>query len=54
MFFLSETYSDPTYTDDDTQLNIGDFCLIRAVNPHNCKKGGICIYSKKHFAVIGN
>ena len=29
---LSETYSNSSYTDDDTRLNLKDFTLIRAVN----------------------
>ena len=27
------------------------FTLIRADNPHNCKRGGVSIYFKKHLAV---
>ena len=48
---LSETYLDFSYADDDSRLNLKDFTLIRADNPHNCKKGGVSIYFKEHLAV---
>ena len=51
MICLSETYLDSSYADDDTRLNLKDFTLIRADNPHNCKKGGVSIFLKKHLAV---
>ena len=44
MIFLSETYLDSSYADDDTRLNLKDFTLIRADNPHNCKRGGVSIF----------
>ena len=36
MICLSKTYLDSSYADDDTRLNLKDFILIRADNPHNC------------------
>ena len=51
MIYLSGTYLDSSYSDDNTQLNLKDFTLIRADNPHNCKKGGVSIYFKEHLAV---
>ena len=30
-----ETYLDSSYVDDDSRLNLKDFTLIRADNPHN-------------------
>ena len=51
MICLSETYLDSFYADDDTRLNLKDFTLIRAKNPHNCKRGGVSIYFKEHLAV---
>ena len=49
---LSETYLDSSYADDDTQLNLKDFALIRADNPHNRKKGGVdFIYFKERLVV---
>ena len=46
MICLSETYLDSSYADDDTCLNLKDFTLIRADNPHNCKRGRVSIYFK--------
>ena len=43
MICLSENYLDSTYADDDTRLNLKDFALIRADNPHNCQRGGVSI-----------
>ena len=51
MICLSETYLDSSYAYDDTRLNLKDFILIRAVNPHNCKRGRVSIYFKEHLAV---
>ena len=51
MICLSETYLDSSYADDDTQLNLKDFTLIRTDNPHNCKRGGVSIYFKEHLAI---
>ena len=46
MICLSETYLDSSYGDDDTRLNLKDFILIRADNPHNCKK------DNPHFILV--
>ena len=51
MICLSETYLDSSYANNDTRLNLKDFTLIRAENPHNCKRGGVSIYFKEHLAV---
>ena len=51
MILLSETYFDSSYSNNDTRLNLKDFTLIRADNPHNCKSGGVSIYFKEHLAV---
>ena len=51
MIYLSGTYLDSSYSDDNTQLNLKDFTLIRADNPHNCKRGGVSIFFKEHLAV---
>ena len=48
---LAETYLDSSYGDDDTRLNLKDFNLIRADNPHNYKRGGVSINFKEHLAV---
>ena len=51
MICLSETYLNSSYADNDTWLNLKDFTLIGADNPHNCNRGGISIYFKEHLAV---
>ena len=51
MICLSKTYLDSFYADDDSRLNLKDFTLIQADNPHNCKRGGASIYFKEHLAV---
>ena len=43
---LSETYLDFFYVFYDPLLNLKDFTLIRADNPHNWKRGGASIFSK--------
>ena len=44
MIGLCETCLVFSSADDDTRLNVKDFSLIRANNPHNCKRGGVSIY----------
>ena len=51
MILLSETYFDSSYSNNDTLLNLKDFTLIRADNPHNCKSGGVSIYFKEYLSV---
>ena len=51
MIYLSETYFDSSYADDDTRLHWKDFTLIRAGNRHSCKRDGVSIYFKEHLAV---
>ena len=51
MICLSEAYIDSSYVDDDARLNLKDFTLIGADNPHNCKRGGVSICFKEHVAV---
>ena len=41
---LSETYLDNFYHSDDDQLTFPGYNLIRADNPNNIKRGGVCIY----------
>ena len=52
MIWLSETFLDSSYADDDTQLNLKDFTLTGADNPRNSKIGGVSINFKKHLAVL--
>ena len=51
IIYLSETYlNNSLYTDDD-QLAFPGYNLIRADNPNNTKRGGVCIYYPKFLPV---
>ena len=41
---LSETYSDSSIPFDDENLELPGYNLVRADNPTNTKRGGVCIY----------
>ena len=43
---ISETYLDSDTSDDDDNLKIAGYNLIRADHPSNTKRGGVCIYYK--------
>ena len=43
---IFETYLDSNTSDDDNNLNIAGYNLIRADHPSNTKQGAICIYYK--------
>ena len=51
MTCLFETYLRSSYEEYDTRLNLKDSTLIIADNPHNCKRGGVSMYFKEHWAV---
>ena len=44
MICLWKIYLESSYVYDGIRLNLIGFTLIRADNPHNCKKGGVNIY----------
>ena len=48
---LSETYLDNSYHTDDDQLTFPGYNLIRADNPNNIKRGGVCIYYRDSLPV---
>ena len=48
---LSETYLDSSFPDDDPKLNLPCHNLVRADNPNNTKRGGICAYFKESLPV---
>ena len=48
---LSETYLDNSYYTDDDQLTFPGYNLIRADNPNNIKRGGVCIYYRGSLPV---
>ena len=44
---LTETYLDNSYHTDDDQVAFPGYNLIRADNPNNIKRGGVCIYYRE-------
>ena len=48
---LSETYLSNSYHTDDDQLTFPLYNLIRADNPSNIKRGGVCIYYRDSLPV---
>ena len=51
---LSETYLDNSYRTDDDQLAFPGYNLIRADNPYNIKRGGVCNYQETLLVKIIN
>ena len=49
---ISETYLNSDTSDDDENLKIAGYSLIRADHPSNIKRGGVCIYYKHSLAFI--
>ena len=46
---LSETYLDSSILSHNPNLEVQGYDLIRANHPSNVKRGGVCIYYKKHL-----
>ena len=51
LIHLSVTCLDSSYADDDTRLNLKDFTLIRADNPHSSIRGRVNIYFKEYLTI---
>ena len=49
---LSETFLDSTIPDDDENIQINGYSLLRADNPNDIKPGGVCIYFKESLPLI--
>ena len=49
---ISETYLDSDTSEDDDNLKIEGYNLIRANHPSNTKWGGVCIYHKHSLTFI--
>ena len=49
---LSETFLDSTVPQDDENIMIIDYSLLRADHPSNSTRGGVCLYLKKHLLLI--
>ena len=41
---LFETYLDSSISSNDGNLEVPGYTLVRADNPNNTKRGGVCIY----------
>ena len=49
VFFITETFLDPSFCCDDPGLQIEGCKLERSDHPNNVKRGGICVYFKEHL-----
>ena len=50
--YLSETFLDSTILDDDVNIQINGYLLLRADHLNNIKRGGVCIYFKELLPLI--
>lgn len=44
--FLFETFLDSTIAQDDSNLNINGYLMLRADHPNNSKHGGVYVFQK--------
>ena len=49
---LSETFVDSTIPNDDANIQINEFSLLRADHPNDTKRGGVCTYLKESLPLI--
>ena len=49
---LSETLLNSTILDDDENIQINGYSLLRADHPNDIKHGGVCIYFKESLPII--
>ena len=52
IIFLSETFLDSPISNEDERINIKGCYLLQADHPSNKRRGGVCIYYKKHLPII--
>ena len=48
---VSESYLDSTFSSDRKDINIKGYKLVRADNPNNIKRGGVCAYFRESLPV---
>ena len=48
---VSESYLDSTFSPDSEDINIKGYKLVRADNPNNIKRGGVCTYFRESLLV---
>ena len=51
MIWISETYLDSSFPNDDPRLNLPGYNVVRADNPNNAKRGSVCVYFEESLAV---
>ena len=51
MICVSETYLDFSISNDEKDISIKGYSLVRADHPSNAKRGGVCIYYKESLGV---
>ena len=49
---LSETFLDSTIPNDDVNIQINGYSLLRAYHPNDIKRGGVCICFKESLPLI--
>ena len=49
---LSETFLNSSLDCEDDRLKTEEHNLIRSDHPSGSKKGGVCVYYKKHIALV--
>ena len=49
---LYETFLDSTIPQNDENINIKGYSLLRADHPGNSKRGGVCLYYKEYLPLI--
>ena len=49
---LSKTFLDSIIPNDDLNIQINGYSLLRADRPNNIKRGGVCIYFKESLPLI--
>ena len=49
---LSEMFLDSTIPDDDVNIQVNGYSLLKANHPNNIKRGRACIYFKESFPLI--
>ena len=48
----TETFLNSSILNDDNRITIDVYNLIRSDHPSDSKKGGVCVYCKKHIPLI--
>ena len=49
---LSETFLDSNIPNDDANIKINGYPLLRADHPNDIKRGGVCIYFQKSLPFV--